>query len=70
MRKTVTNRLCFPSLFQSLRQEPGSIATAGTSCSTFFPTLHYRTAQAIAVDTLQWKKERFKSLRSVKAGKV
>jgi len=41
MRKTVTNRLCFPSLFQSLRQEPGSIATAGTSCSTFF--LHFIT---------------------------
>jgi len=61
VRKTVTNRLCFPPLFpaEPQRQETGSIAIADTS-STFY-TLHYRTAQGIAVDTLKWKKDRFKS---------
>ena len=27
----------------------------------FSHTLHYRTAQGIAVDILEWKKDRFKS---------
>ena len=62
IRKTVTNRLYFPLLFQSLRdknQELRSIVIAGTQ--KVFRTLHYRTAQGIAVDTLKWK-DKFKSV--------
>ena len=62
IRKTVTNRLCFPPF-----SEPPSKARTTNYCDNgykqyFFnrPTLHYRTAQGIAVDTLKWK-DRFNS---------
>ena len=60
IKKTVTNRLCFLPFLEPQRQEPGSIAIAGRLQAHFFDTLHYRTAQGIAVDILKWK-DRFKS---------
>ena len=51
--KTVTNRLFSSPFSEPQRQEPGSIATADTSST--FCTLHYRTAQGIAVDISKWK---------------
>jgi len=68
IRKTMTNRLCFPSLLQSPRGKNQEVLWQRGQ-AVLFPTLHYMTAQAIAVDTVKWEKERFKRLWSVKAGK-
>jgi len=51
VRKTVTSCL----YIHTLRGKNQEIADSG-----YKPTLHYRTAQSIAVDTLKWK-DRFMS---------
>jgi len=57
IRKTVTNRLCFPFLRASKARTRNYCDNVGLVRR---PTLHYRTVQGIAVDTLKWK-DRFKS---------
>jgi len=54
IRKTVTNRLCFPPLFQSFRGNNQEVLWQRVQAALFH-TLHYMTAQDIAVDILKWK---------------
>jgi len=59
IRKTVTNRLCFPPFFRASEARTRKYCDSGYK-QHFFHTLHYRTAQGKAVDTLKCK-DRLKS---------
>ena len=52
IRKTVPNRLCLPPIFQSLRGKNQEVLRQRVQAALFH-TLHYMTAQGIAVDILK-----------------